>query len=95
MNRNALARLALSLSLTVFVSLALGQKAKEGLESQDANAPENADAVRLNRVTGRVVDDVTGSPLSGVAVRLQTVIMHANCMNCSPPLPAPPEPLPA
>jgi hypothetical protein len=93
MNRTALARL--TLLLAAFVSLALGQKAKESLESQDATAPENADAIRMNRVTGRVVDDVTGSPLSGVTVRLQTVIMHANCMNCSPTLPPLPEPPPA
>src|SRR5262245_6243175 len=46
-------------------------------------------------VTGRVVDDVTGSPLSGVAVRMQIVYLHVSCRNSNPPLPPPPEPPPA
>jgi len=70
MNRAALARL--TLSLMVFVSVALGQEANDAQEAQDATGTVNANAVY--RVTGSVVDDVTGSPLSGVtgACRLCT-----------------------
>lgn len=90
MNRAALAHL--TLSLTVFVSLVVAQEANEGLEPQHSTATENANAAY--RVTGLVVDDVTGSPLSGVTARLQTVILHVSCANCKQPLPPPPEPLP-
>lgn len=91
MNRSAaLARLILS--LTFFVSLALSQEPNQNQQSENATPPENT--ARLNRVSGSVVDDVTGSPLIGVTVRLQTVIMHVSCFNCNPPLPPPPEPPP-
>jgi hypothetical protein len=40
-------------------------------------------------VNGHAVDDLTGGPLSGVEVRLQTVVLHTHCENC-PPQPPPP-----
>src|SRR5262252_2904660 len=87
MNRAIVTQLILSLA--VFVSLTQGQEANERQVSLDATYPEKANAVY--RVTGRVVDDVAGSPLSGVTVRLQIVVVHASCATCNPPLPPPPE----
>lgn len=88
MNTATVARLTLSFAL--FVSLAVGQGGDKVQASVDATHPENANAVY--QVTGRVVDDVTGSPLSGVAVRLQIVFMHISCKNCEPPPHEPPPP---
>jgi hypothetical protein len=90
MNRATLAHLTLWLG--VLVSLALWQNEISAQESANATASENENAVY--RVTGRVVDDLTGSPLSGVTVRLQSVFLFAPCANCNHPLPPPPEPLP-
>jgi hypothetical protein len=84
---------SLTLLLMVSVSLASGQEPNNVQDSQDATAAEKANATY--RVSGRVVDDVTGSPLSGVTVRFQIAIVHISCVNCNPPLPPPPEPPPA
>lgn len=90
MNFALLARL--TLSVVVFVSLALGQEEKEAQEFRDATDTESAKAVYP--VTGHVVDDVTGGPLSGVTVRLQLVIGHVSCANCNLPLHRPEIPPP-
>lgn len=51
-------------------------------------------AGNVHRVTGCVVDDVTGKPLSGARVTLTTVSMQVSCIGCGvqpvPPPPAPP-----
>jgi carboxypeptidase family protein len=55
-------------------------------DQESATPAETEDA--LYRVTGRVVDDVTGAPLSGATVTLQTVVMRLHCSDCDSSQPA-------
>jgi hypothetical protein len=84
MTRAVLARLILAIAISASPLLAQ--------ESAPTDSPETTDA--LYRVTGRVIDDLSGNPLSGARVRLAVMVMHSSCANCDPSLPPPPEPIP-
>jgi len=62
------------------------------LLAQSATSPQTSNALRT--VSGRVVDDLTGEPLSGATVQLEVVVMYVNCSNCNPPLARHSEPEP-
>ncbi len=74
-----------------FLILAIVVSAQTLLAQHEAivSSPENLGALR--HVRGRVIDDLTGRPLSDATVRLAIMVIHSNCSNCDPPLPSPPE----
>jgi len=84
MARAGLARLILAIAVSASPLLAQ--------ESMPSDSHEATDT--LYQVTGRVIDDLTGNPVSGAAVRLAVMIMHINCADCAPPLLPPQEPEP-
>jgi hypothetical protein len=79
-----LARLILAIAVSASPLLAQ--------ESAPTDSHETTDT--LYRVTGRVIDDLTGNPVSGATVGLAVMVIHSSCANCEPPLPPPPEPEP-
>jgi hypothetical protein len=79
------------LAITISISALLAQD-----EAVVDTSPENAQA--RFRVTGRVVDDLTATVLSGVTVRLDVMVMHSSsliCVECDPRPSPPPKPEPA
>jgi len=76
-----MARFFLAALLALFVLTTPCVSQQSSSSEAIPNTPKGA-----HRVTGVVIDDLTGKPLSGVAVQLQIVVFYVNCMNCKAPL---------
>jgi protocatechuate 3,4-dioxygenase beta subunit len=77
--------------LCFLLTASLAQEPSNLQESAPTYSPETTDTVY--RVTGRVIDDLTGNPLSGATVRLAVggMVLLSSCANCDSPPPPPPE----
>jgi len=83
---------ALLLTTVIFANLSLSRQSATQ-ESISGSSTDTAKATA--RITGVVIDDSTGRPLSGATVQLQIVVLHFSCFNCqslTPPSAPKPEP---
>lgn len=80
--------------LCFLLTASLAQEPSNLQESAPTDSPETTDTVY--RVAGRVIDDLTGNPLSGATVRLAVggMVIFSSCADCDSPPPPPPEPEP-
>ncbi len=74
--------MARSLLTALMVALLLAPRCL----AQQPSSPESSDSTHLHRITGVVIDDSSGRPLSGAIVQIQTVILRVSCMDCKQPL---------
>ena len=82
-------------AIAISTSALLAQDASAGQKTRQDRMAEAIDKLsRVTRVTGLVVDDHTGKPLSGATVRLTVMVMHSSCFGCNTPPTPPPKPDP-
>jgi Carboxypeptidase regulatory-like domain len=81
------ARLALALAVCAVLVPAWNSP---GTGTASAQTGTNAPEEKRVRLTGRVVDNVTGEPLRGATVTLSQMVIHGTCFGCGP-LPPPPK----
>lgn len=85
-----MARIFLAALLAAFVSAS-------PVLSQQSSPESTRNTSETHRVTGIVIDDLTGKPLNGATVQLEIVVGHVGCLNCGvefvpPPLRKPEPP---